>query len=105
MENQSDKRFKKSFDWIKKNLDPLKSYIVFENDLNKQDDSILSESFIAYQYLNEDMLTWQKVFDVKKLKEYLVIQIDPGNEEEKLGKIMGYGFPKETVSYLYKAKS
>ncbi|NOX34146.1 MAG: hypothetical protein GXP56_10495 [Deltaproteobacteria bacterium] len=94
----------KSFGWIKENLDPLRSYIIFENDLNKQADSIFSDSFIAYQYLEKESYIWKKVYDTDCSKEYLVIQIGPGNEDETLGKIMGYGFAKDIVSYLYKAK-
>lgn len=92
-----------SFGWIKKNLDPLRSYIIFENDLNKQAGSIFSESLPAYQYLKKAHPDLEKVYDKDTAKEYLVIRIEPGNEDTELGKIMGYGFPKDTVSYLYKA--
>lgn len=102
--NFSDhKIIKKSFDWIKKHLDPTRSYIILENDLNKQTDSIFSESLIAYQYLKKGTYVWKKVYDSKKFKEYLVIQIDSENEDETLGSVMGYGFSKDTTSYLYKA--
>ncbi|MDZ7667119.1 MAG: hypothetical protein U5K27_17630 [Desulfotignum sp.] len=37
-------------------------------------------------------------------REYLVVCIGTGNEDEVLGQVMGYGFPRETVYYLYKAK-
>ena len=99
------KTIQKSFDWIKKNLDPLRSYIIFENDINKHPHSIFSESLIAYQYLKKENYAWKKVYDADKLKEYLVIQIDPENEDQALGKVMGCGFPKDTVSYLYKAEN
>ncbi|RLC03855.1 MAG: hypothetical protein DRH34_05035 [Deltaproteobacteria bacterium] len=99
------KMIQKSFGWIKKNLDPERSYIIFENDLNKQADSIFSETIIAYQYLKKGGYTWKKVCDATDSKEYLVIQIDPGNEDETLGKVIGYGFPKGTVYYLYKAET
>ncbi|QTA77995.1 Uncharacterized protein dnl_02000 [Desulfonema limicola] len=98
------KTIKKSFAWIKKNLDPLQSYIVFENDLNKQDYSIFSESLIAYQYLKNGNYAWKKIYDSKYSKEYLVIQIEPGKEDETLGRVIGYGFPADTVYYLYKAE-
>jgi len=103
MDFADHKIIQKSFGWIKKNLDPLRSYIILENDLNKQTDSIFSKSLITYQYLKKGNYTWKKVYDSKNLKEYLVIQIDPGNEDKTLGSIMGYGFSKETISYLYKA--
>jgi hypothetical protein len=97
-----------SFDWIKKKLDPLMGYIIFENDLSisissEEVDSIFSESLKAYQYLKKENHSVRKVYDSKSSKEYLVIQIDPGNEDEILGKVMGYGFGKDTVYYLYKA--
>ncbi len=104
MDFSDHKIIKKSFAWIKKNLDPLSSYIILENDLNKQLDSIFSDVFITYQYLKKEKYAWKKVYDSKYLKEYLVIQIDPANEDETLGKIMGYGFGKDIVSYLYKAE-
>ena len=99
------KIIQKSFDWIKKNLDPSMSYIIFENDLNKQTLSIFSKSLVAYQYLKKGNYVWKKVYDSKHLKEYVVIQIDPENEDEILGEIMGYGFGKDIVSYLYKAEN
>ncbi|RLC21214.1 MAG: hypothetical protein DRH93_12225, partial [Deltaproteobacteria bacterium] len=46
-----NKIVEQSFDWIKKNLDPLMSYIIFENNLSNQTDSIFSESLMTYQYL------------------------------------------------------
>lgn len=98
------KTIQNSFGWIKKNLDPLQSYIVLENDLNRQPDSIFSKTLITYKYLKKGNYAWKKVYDSKYLKEYLVIQIEPENEDETLGKIMGYGFPKDIVSYLYKAE-
>jgi len=104
MDFSDHKIIQKSFGWIKKNLDPSSSYIILENDLTRQTDSIFSESLIAYQYLKKGNYTWKKVNDSRYFKEYLVIQIDPGNEDETLGSIMGYGFSKETISYLYKAE-
>ncbi|MCP4672256.1 MAG: hypothetical protein GY857_13220 [Desulfobacula sp.] len=104
MDFSDHKMIKKSFGWIKENLDPERSYIIFENDLNKQVDSIFSESFIAHQYLKKENHVWKKVYDPAVSKEYLVIQVDPGDEDEILGKIMGYGFLKDTVSYVYKAE-
>lgn len=104
-EFSNHKMIQKSFSWIKKNLDPSRSYIIFENDLTRQADSIFSEAFIAYQYLKKGGYAWKKICDITDSKEYLVIQIDPGNEDETLGKIMGYGFSKDIISYLYKAKT
>jgi hypothetical protein len=93
----------KSFTWIKQNLDPARSYIIFENDLNKHPDSIFQDSLMVYQYLTKGGYAWRKVCDTRGIKEYLVIEIDPGNEDETLGRVMGYGLPKDTVYYLYKA--
>jgi hypothetical protein len=37
------------------------------------------------------------------LKQYLVIQVAPGNEDEVLGKVIGYGLAEDTVYYIFKA--
>ncbi|MBU1340896.1 MAG: hypothetical protein KKE44_05430 [Proteobacteria bacterium] len=96
------KIIEKSFSWIKNQLDPAMGYVIFENNLNKQPLSLFSESLTAY--LKKAGYAFKMVFDAQQAKEYLVIQVDPGNEDEILGKVMGYGLPKDTVSYLYKAK-
>jgi len=105
MDFSNHKTIQKSFTWVKKNLDPAMSYIIFENDLKKENHSIFSECLVAYHYLKKGNYTWQKVYDSKYCKEYLVIQIDPGTEDRTLGKVMGYGFPQDTVYYLYKAET
>lgn len=104
MDFSDHKTVEKSFAWIKQNLDPSKSYIIFENDLSKQSNSIFSESLIAYHYLKKGNFSWKKVYDSDALKEYLVIQTDPGDEDKTLGQVMGYGLPDNTVYYLYKAE-
>ncbi len=96
---------RKSFGWVKKNLDPSRSYIIFENDLNKQASSIFADSLVAYGYLDRENYVWKKVFDSEISKEYLVIQIDPGDEDATLGRLMGYGFPGDVVYYVFKAEN
>jgi hypothetical protein len=95
---------KETFSWIKQTLDPSASYIVFENDLKQQGGSIFDPAHIAYTYLEREKFVWQQVIDMDKSREYLVIRMMPGNEEKVLGRIMGYGFPENTIYYIYKAK-
>lgn len=92
-----------SFVEIKKNLDPGASYIIFENDLTLGGESILDPSHMAYAYFEANAFTWKKVVDETLQREYLVVCIGTGKEDEVLGQVMGYGFPRETVYYLYKA--
>lgn len=94
----------KSFKWIKKNLDPFNSYIVFENNLNKETSSIFIKNNPVYEYLQKEKILWVQVFDKRLLREYLVIQIDPGKEDEMLGKLISYEFSQNLVYYLYKAE-
>ncbi len=104
LKNFSDhKIIQKSFGWIKKNLDPLRSYIILENDLTKEKNSIFSDDIIAYKYLKKENYSWQKVIDTDFSREYLVIQIAPGSEDKIFAKVMGCGFPRNTVYYLFKA--
>jgi len=93
-----------SFMWIKQTLDPGASYIIFENDLKQGDGSIFDPSHAAYAYFSAHAYTWKKVMDADLQREYLVVCIGTGNEDEVLGQVMGYGFPRDTVYYLYKAK-
>lgn len=100
----SNKNIKKgSFSSIKKNLDSSKSYIIFENDLKKEKHSLFSDDIIAYRYLEKENCSFKQIIDRDLSREYLVIQIDPGNEDEFFSKVMGYGFPKNTIYYLFKA--
>jgi hypothetical protein len=93
-----------SFIWIKQTLEPGASYIIFENDLTQGDGSIFEPSHMAYAHFSANAYTWKKVLDDKLEREYLVVCIGTGKEDEVLGQVMGYGFPKDTVYYLYKAK-
>lgn len=95
---------KETFSWIKQTLDPSASYIIFENDLKQQGGSIFDPAHIAYTYLEREKFVWQQIIDMDKSREYLVIRMIPGNEEKVLGRIMGYGFPENTIYYIYKAK-
>jgi hypothetical protein len=88
---------------IKKTLDPGASYIIFENDLTLGGESIFDPSHMAYDYFEANAFTWKKVVDETLQREYLVVCIGTGKEDEVLGQVMGYSFPRETVYYLYKA--
>ena len=93
-----------SFMGIKKTLDPGVSYLIFENDLTLGKESIFDPSHLPYTYFETNHFTWKKVMDKSLQREYLVVCIGTGNEDEVLGQVMGYGFPRDTVYYLYKAK-
>ena len=95
---------KENFSWIKQSLDPRASYIIFENDLKQQGGSIFDSDHIAYAYLAREKIVWQQIIDMDKSREYLVIRMAPGKEDQVLGRIMGYGFPENTIYYIYKAK-
>ncbi|THB75779.1 MAG: hypothetical protein D3926_19490 [Desulfobacteraceae bacterium] len=90
-------------EWIKGQLAPEASYIVFEHNLQGRKDSIFSKSLRVYDYLEQKKYSWQQVKDGSLFREYLVIRIEPGKEEETLGKMISLGFPKSTVYYLYRA--
>ncbi len=103
MTDYSDARpLKKNFSWIKQNLNPAKGYIVFENDLKNTNTSILNSPLITCA-CPEKEYNWYQVIDKNLLREYLVICVEPGEEERILGRIMGSGFPENVVYYLFKA--
>jgi len=95
---------KESFLWIKQTLDPLVSYIIFENDLKQVEGSIFDSSHMAYAFLKTEKYSWQQVIDMDLSREYLVVPVFSGSEEKVLSRIMGYGFPKNTICYIFKAK-
>lgn len=93
-----------SFSGIKKALDPAASYIIIENDLKNQGSSIFDPLHRVYGYLKKHHYTWHQVLDRDLSREYLVIKIQPGQEDQALGRAMGYGFPEDIICYLYKAE-
>ena len=95
---------KGSFLRIKQSLDPGASYIVFENDLEKQGVSIFDPAQIGYAYLSKENYVWQQVIDMDTSTEYLVIRIRPGDEDQILARVMGCGFAENTICYIYKAE-
>jgi hypothetical protein len=95
---------KESFLWIKQTLDPLTSYIIFENDLKQKKGSIFDPDLRAYSYLTKENYTWQQVIDTDLSREYLVIPVLSGSEDKVLARVMGYGFPENTICYIYNAK-
>ena len=95
----------KKFLDVKKTLDASKSYLIFENDLKRTSDSILSESLPVYQYLDKHQFHWQKIFDKQLDREYLIVQTEPGKEDNILGRLISCQLPKDMVYYVYKATS
>ena len=91
-------------DWIKRQLQPESSYIVFENSSTLDEDSIFTDELKIYEYLKNGKHHWQQFKDEKLSREYLVIRMIPGKEDETLGKLLSYGLPKDTAYYLYKAE-
>ena len=94
----------KTFKWVKRNLDPTKSYIVFESKINTKNDSIFLEKAPVFEYFKDNKILWEHILDIDLLREYLVIQFKPGNEDKMLGKLIEYNFSKNIVYYLYKSQ-
>lgn len=88
---------------VKKRLDVSKSYLIFENDIKQSGESILDDTLEINRYLADRHPDWQKVYDKQMNREYLIIQIEPGNEDDILGRLMTYQLPKKMVYYVYKA--
>lgn len=93
----------KRFSDLKKELDPSKSYLIFENDVKKMGNSILSGDLPVYEYLERHQFIWQKIEDSQIKREYLIVQTEPGNEDDTLGRLMVYQMPREVTYFVYKA--
>lgn len=95
---------KRDFKWIRQQLDPQWSYVVIERERLPGESSLFEPTQMAYTRLEKWELVFQKVVDVTRSREYLVIRIPPGNEEKHFGSIMGCGFSGKIVYYLYKSE-
>ena len=85
------------------NLDPCKSYIVFENRYAPGHDAILDPERGILGALEHEGMNFEQVRDMDAGREYLVVEANPGNEEQILGKLLGLGFPENSAYYVYKA--
>ncbi len=90
---------------VKKQLDESKSYLIFENDVTRSGDSVFAEDLPVYRYLEQQKLEWQQIRDRQLEREYLIVQIEPGTEDQTLGRLMANRLPKDMVYYVYKANS
>lgn len=93
-----------SFAGVKQGLDPKASYVIFEQDLKHQGQSMFHPSHGVYGFFKNENLAWQHVVDMDMAMEYLVIKVMPGKENIILGRILGYGFSKNIVFYIFKAE-
>ncbi len=91
------------FSDVKQSLDASQSYLVFENDRHKSDDSLLSDDQAIYQYLAEHGYAGKRIYDADLNREYLVVQVGPGNEDIILGRLLAGPLPRKMVYYVYKA--
>ena len=93
----------RSFSDVKKELDSSKGYLIFENDISQSDESLFSETLQIYHYLKKHQMIWQKILDNGLEREFLIIQTEPGKEDDVLGRLMAYHLPSDLVYYVYKA--
>lgn len=91
------------FSDMKQSLDASQSYLVFENDRHKSNDSLLSDDQAIYPYLAAHGYVSKRIYDDGLNREYLVVRVEPGKEDILLGKLLAGPLPKEMVYYLYKA--
>lgn len=92
----------KDFFWIKQGLDPKASYVIFEHDLNDRGESMTDPGQGVYAFLAAEGLSWEQVIDMDAAREYLVIRVNPGDEDRVLGRVLG--FSETLVFYIFKAK-
>ncbi len=97
-------RKKGSFSGIKQHLDPLKSYIVFEKKIQREDDTIVAADTSIADYLEKSALEWQEIFEKSAFKIYLVIQVDPGCESSVLGNFLSQSALYDATYYIFKAE-
>ncbi|MFO7752682.1 MAG: hypothetical protein R6V41_06145 [Desulfobacteraceae bacterium] len=97
-------RQNRSFRWIKKNLDPAKTYLVFEKQMSQNGAPVVRVDSPLSRYLEAEGVAWQELFDPKVSRDYLVIRLDRKGENEALAGLMGHSELFDATYYIFKAE-
>ena len=92
-----------SFEEIKRNLDPAFSYIVFERDLGLNEGKGFSEVIQALSCLRKKDLGWQIYNDEARGIDFLLVKMEPGQDELIMKKIVDTGLPQDFICSFYKS--
>lgn len=97
-------REKRSFRWIKKNLDPERTYLVFEKPAGSSGAPVVKPDSPLSGYLEEEGLAWQELFDPAVSRDYLVVRVAPEGENKALAGLMGHSELFDATYYIFKAE-
>lgn len=97
-------REKQSFRWIKKNLDPAGTYLVFEKPANRTGAPLVKADSPLSKYLEDKGAAWQELFDPAVCRDYLVVRVEHEGENEALAGLMGHRELFDATYYIFKAE-
>ena len=97
-------REKRSFRWIKKNLDPAGTYLVFEKPASPTGAPLVKADSPLSRYLEESGAAWQELFDPAVSRDYLVVRVEQEGENEALAGLMGHSELFDATYYIFKAE-
>ena len=97
-------REKQSFRWIKKNLDPAGTYLVFEKPASFTGAPVVQADSPLFRYLEGKGAAWQEFFDPAVSRDYLVVRVDQEGENESLAGLMGHSELFDATYYIFKAE-
>ena len=94
-----------SFAGIKRSLDPLHGYMIFEEPLDYPNSVLLKQVPDLLSQFDKGILEQTLYRDETGEKLYLVVRLDPGEVDDLSQKFLDVRLPKETTFYIYRKRS
>jgi len=89
---------------VKRHLDPVFSYMVFEQELGSSEGKDLSEVMEALSRLRKRELGFQLYRDENRGIDFLVVKMEPDQDELIMETIIDIGVSEDFTCYLYRSR-
>jgi hypothetical protein len=93
------------FSEIKKGLNPLRSYVIFERPAGSGDEESLMEVITSFGDLKTAILSWKTYRDEEEKMVMLVVELGPDDKDRVLQALLGFDLPEEVSFYAYGPRS
>ena len=93
------------FSEIKKNLNPLCSYLIFERPAGSGDEESLMEVITSLKGVKTGILSGKTYRDEEEKKVMLVVELKPDDKDRVLQALLGFDLPEGVSFYAYGPRS
>jgi len=93
------------FSDIKKALNPLHSYLIFERAAGSGDEGSLMELIASLGDLKTEILSWQTYRDEEEKMVMLVVELEPDDKDRVLQALLEFDLPVDMSFYAYGPRS